>query len=128
MEMALRALLASSAAVTAHAPRQRINWGLHPQGAAFPALVLNVVSDVDNSLHQQGTGGLWRGRVQLDCYGTTYAETLALSDAVRTLLHGHRDSQFALILLDSRRDHHEAGSVDRPYRIGLDFIINYRRA
>lgn len=128
METALRALLASSPAISAHAPLARINWGIHPQGVALPALVLNVISDSDNSLHQQGSGGLWRGRVQVDCYGMVYADALALANAVIKLLHGHRSEDFRLILLDTRRDHHETGAADRPYRIGLDFIINYRRA
>ncbi|NPD15746.1 DUF3168 domain-containing protein [Xinfangfangia sp. D13-10-4-6] len=130
METALRALLASSPAVSAliSDTRLQINWGVHPQGVALPALVLNVISDRDNSLHMQGTGGLWQGRVQIDCYGAVYADALALADAAIALLHGHRAAPFALILMDARRDHHDTGAADRPYRIGLDFIINYRRA
>lgn len=125
MELALRAMLVAAPALP---PKERINWGVHPQGTPLPALVLNVISDGDNSLHMQGTGGLWRGRVQIDCYGMVYADALKLSKAVITLLHGHRAGDFRLIQLDNRRDHHETGAADRPYRIGLDFIINYRRA
>lgn len=125
METALRAMLVADPALPV---KERINWGTHPQGAPLPALVLNVISDRDNSLHMQGTGGLWQGRVQIDCYGATYAPAVALSKAVIKLLHGHRSEEFRLIQLDTRRDHHETGAADRPYRIGLDFIINYRRA
>lgn len=129
MEIALRALLASSPALSAliSDTSLQINWGTHPQGVALPALVLNVISSRDDSIHQQGTGGLWRGRVQIDCYGSTYLPAVTLANAVVGLLHGYRAGDFRLIQLDNRRDHHETTAADRPYRIGVDFIINYRR-
>lgn len=130
MEIALRALLSSTAAVTSLIPDTslQISWGILPQGTPLPALVLNVISGQDDSIHQQGTGGLWRFRVQIDCYGDTYLPAVTLANAVIDTLHGHSAGNFRLMLLADRRDHHEAGAADRPYRIGLDFIINYRRA
>ncbi|MCL4065341.1 DUF3168 domain-containing protein [Pseudomonas sp. GX19020] len=125
MEAALRAMLVADPSLPV---KERINWGIHPQGTPLPALVLNVINDRDNSLHMQGTGGLWQGRVQIDCYGMTYTPAVELSKAVIKLLHGYRAGDFRLIQLDTRRDHHDTGAADRPYRIGLDFIINYRRA
>lgn len=129
MEIALRALLASSAAIASLIPdlNRQITWGILPQGTPLPAIVLNVISGQDDSIHQQGTGGLWRFRVQIDCYGDTYLPAVTLANAVTDTLHGYSAADFRLILLDNRRDHHETGAADRPYRIGLDFIINYRR-
>lgn len=125
MEKALRALLTGSAAVTSLVPASRISWGVVAQGKPLPAIVLNVISNRDG-LTMQGPDGLWRGRVQVDCYAMDYGATVALAAAVTGVLHGHRAGAFRLIVLDNRRDDHEAGAVGRPFRIGLDFITNWR--
>lgn len=125
MEKDFRALLTGSTAVRTLVPASRISWGIIGQGKPLPAIALNVISNRDG-LTMQGPDGLWRGRVQVDCYGATYGSAVALADTITGLLHGHRADAFRLILLDSRRDHHEPGAVDRPFRIGLDFITNWR--
>src|SRR6218665_2097348 len=104
MELALRALLTGSAAITAIAPSTRVSWGVLAQGSPLPALILNVISNTDG-LTQQGPDGLWQGRVQVDCYGAKYAEALSLANAVIALLHGYRAGAFRGIFLDTRRDH-----------------------
>lgn len=80
METQLRARLKADSAVAAIVGT-RINWGVRPQGEAYPSLVLTLVSDG----RPQSMGGLIECRetlVQFDCYGTTRAQAAALREAV----------------------------------------------
>lgn len=127
MEEEFRALLTGSAAVTAIVPASRINWGAHPQGAALPGLVLNVIDDAEG-LVMNGPNGLFQGRVQVDCYAETYKGSKQLSRVVHALLHGYRGGSFRLVSHDSSRDSREGGSNEatRPYRVSMDFNTAWR--
>ena len=127
MEEALRTLLTSSAAITAIAPASRINWGVHPQGAPLPALVLNTISDAEG-LHMQGPDGLSEGRVQIDAYAHSYGGAKDLSRAVRTVLHGYRGGGFRLVQHVATRDSREGGAneAERPFRVSMDFTTHWR--
>lgn len=126
MEDELRALLLASGDVTALVGG-RINFGTHPQGDPFPAIVLNVISDAED-YHMKGPNGLFQGRVQIDVYGMTYGAAKAASRPVRTLLHCHRGGGFRLITHVSTRDSREGGTneVERPFRVGMDFTTAWR--
>lgn len=127
MEEEFRALLTGSAAVNAIAPASRINWGAHPQGAALPGIVLNVISDAEG-LVMNGPNGLFQGVVQVDCYGATITATKGLARTVRTLLHAYRGGGFRLITHQGTRDSREGGSNEatRPYRVSMDFNTAWR--
>ncbi|MAO01045.1 DUF3168 domain-containing protein [uncultured Roseovarius sp.] len=127
MEEAFKSLLTGSAAVTAIVPASRINWGAHPQGAALPGLVLNVIDDAEG-LTTKGRDGLSQGRLQVDCYAETYKGAKQLSRVVRSLLHGYRGGSFRLVSHDSTRDSREGGSNEatRPYRVSMDFNTHWR--
>lgn len=127
MEEALKALLAATAGVTAIAPAARINWGARAQGLALPAVVLNVISDAEEYT-LQSRDGLSRGRVQVDCYGETYAQSKQLSRAVRAVLSGYRGGNFRLVEHVATRDSREGGAneADRPFRVSLDFLTHWR--
>lgn len=126
MEEDFRALLLADTAVTGFVG-DRINFGEHPQGAAYPAAVLQTISNVTD-MHMNGAGGLEQGRVQVDCYGETYAAAKTLARAVTTALHFHRDENFFFINQISSRDSREGGSneVRRLYRVSLDFNTAWR--
>ena len=127
MEQQFRALLTGAGAVTAIAPAARINWGAHPQGAALPAIVLNMVDDaVSYTLADRTT--LSQGRVQVDCYATSYAGAFGLAAAVLGVLSGHRGGQFQGVFHAGTRDSREGGTneADRPYRRSLDFLTYWR--
>lgn len=128
MEPEFKALLAGSSAVSALLPVDRINWGEHPQGVPYPGIVLNVVSGAEG-LVMNGSNGLFEGRVQVDCYGETYASPKQVSDAVKALLHGYRDAAFRLIQHLSTRDTREGGTneADRPFRVSMDFSVAWRQ-
>lgn len=77
METALRArVMAAAPAVGA-----RVFWGIRPQDSALPALVLTTVAD-NRSQHMKDFDTFWDTRVQVDCYAATYAESVALREAV----------------------------------------------
>lgn len=127
MEEDLRAVLLASSAVTALTPAARINWGVHPQGAGLPGLVLNVISDSEG-LTQQGPDGLSQGRIQIDAYATSYGGAKQLSRAVIAALHGHSGGGFDLVQHVAARDSREGGTneADRPHRVSLDFTTAWR--
>jgi hypothetical protein len=126
MEQEFRSILLASSGVTALVGT-RVNFGTHPQGQPYPALVLNVISDAED-YHMNGPNGLFQGRVQVDCYGLTYGAAKAASRAVRALLHCYRGGGFLLITHVSTRDSREGGSneVERPFRVGMDFTTAWR--
>jgi hypothetical protein len=76
METALRTRIIASAGVGS-----RVYWGIRPQGAELPAVVLNIVSDAREQ-HFGGFTGFQAKRVQIDCYGTTYADGPAMREAI----------------------------------------------
>ena len=125
MEEQFWALLTGSAAVTALVPATRIVWGVMPQGSALPGIVMHVIGNQDQP-HLSDTDGLWRGRVQVDCYGLTYASAKLTARAVIGALNGHADTNFRGVFLDAHRDDHETGATDRPFRVSLDFITHWR--
>lgn len=127
MQIAFRALLTNSSAVSALVPSSRIEWGWLKQGASLPAITLTLVGH-DPDMTLSGPVNYWDGRVQVDCYGATYASAKAVADAVIDRLHGHRDGVFQLIALDAQRDFTEAGSTEKPVRLSLDFITIWSKA
>lgn len=126
MEEELRALLRATTAIT-DLCGQRVDWGARAQRDPLPAIVLNVISGAEG-FHMNGRDGLFKGRVQVDCYGETYADAKALGRAVRDLLHTYRGGGFELITEISRRDHHEGGTNEatRAFRDGADFNVSWR--
>ncbi|MFD2175937.1 tail completion protein gp17 [Rhodobacter lacus] len=119
MQQALRALLGTVIGA------EKIAWGRLPQGTALPAVVLHLIDHVDG-MTMQGPDGLWRGRVQVDCYAPGYDDAEALARAVIARLHGYRGGGFRGILLVARRDDDEPGASDRPVRVSMDFLTNWR--
>ena len=124
MDEALHALLIANPAVNARVSG-RVFWGTPQQGAELPALVLMVVSGRDEP-HLTGTDGLWRYRVQIDCYGIDRPQARLLSRDVIGLLNGYSGGGFNAVFLDTTRENFESAAVDRPTRISLDFNITWR--
>jgi hypothetical protein len=126
MEEEFRAILTAATAVTNIAPSSRINFGEHPQGAAFPAIVLNTIGD-NAGQTLKGSDELSIGRVQVDCYAMTYGAAKLLSRAALAALDTYRGGDFLAIFHVGTRDTREGGSneAERPYRVSLDFITNW---
>lgn len=121
MQTAFRGLLTSASAVTALVPEPRIEWARVGQGKGLPSIALHMIGHSPGLTHD-GSDGFWQGRVQVDVYGATYASAKAVSDALVSLLHGHKGDGFQLIHFDSQRDNFETAAADRPCRISLDFL------
>jgi hypothetical protein len=127
MEQAFRAILHAATAVTNLAPTSRINFGERPQGKPLPAIAMTVTNN--NRGHTlKGADGLFVGRVQVDCYGDTYADAKNLSLAALAALDSYRGGNFSSITDDGSQDLREGGGneADRPYRVKIDFITNWR--
>ena len=127
MEEAFRAILLATSGVTSIATSGRINFGSHPQGAAYPAIVLNTIDDSGGHT-LTGADGLAVGRVQVDCYADIYGAAKLLSRAALAALNAYQGGNFSGIFHAGSRDGREGGSneADRPYRVSLDFITNWR--
>ena len=80
METQLRTRLKNDAAVAAIVGT-RIDWGVRPQGSAYPSIVLNIVSD-ERPQHMAGNIDARGTLVQIDCYGATRAQVAGLREAV----------------------------------------------
>lgn len=126
MDETLWSLLHSAERVFAHVGA-RIFWGVAPQGSEMPRLVLTIISGADTP-HLSGTDGLWRYRVQIDCYGKDRPMARALSRDVMALLNGYAaagETGIRGCFIDgSREDFEEAAG--RPSRISHDFNIFWR--
>lgn len=124
MDEALHALLLADAAIAARIGA-RAFWGEARQGAELPALVMQIISGADRP-HLTGTDGLWRYRVQIDCYGLDRPAARLLSRDVISLLNGFTGGGFNAIFLDSQREDDDNAAPDRPTRIMLDFNVIWR--
>jgi len=128
MEEEFRALLTGSAAVTAICGN-RIEYGGNAQGAAYPRIALYTIGDNEDH-NMKGPDGLSVGRVQVDCYATTYGGAKLLGRAVRAVLDGYKGGNFQGVFHAGTRDTTEGGSneADRPFRSSLDFITNFAQS
>lgn len=126
MEEDFRALLLAASPVTAICGT-RINFGTHPQGQSFPALVLNTVSDAEG-LVMNGPNNLSEGIVQVDCYAETYGAAKLLARSVVAALNCYRGGDFRLIVHGASRDTREGGTneAERLFRVSLDFNTSWR--
>lgn len=125
MEELIRALLLADAAVASFVG-DRVNFGTHPQGSPFPGLVLNTIGDAEG-VNIDGPDGISQGRVQVDCYASSYGGAKLLSRAVRRVLSGHAGGAIQGVFHAGSRDSREGGTneADRPFRVSLDFTVTY---
>jgi hypothetical protein len=123
MEEALTALLAGIAS-------GRRYWTRAPQtisAADGPYLVLNRVDGIRSYGHR-GPVDYVASRVQVDCYGATYAAASATARAVIALLSGHRDATFQGIFVADESDTEaaDAGEVTHLFRKRIDFFLHHK--
>jgi len=127
MEEAITAALLADPGLAALAA-DRVTWGLRQQGSALPAVVLMRV-DGAPVYCDDGETGLFSGRLQVDCWGATYASAKTLARAVKALLSGARFTQggveFQAVWIELEQDLYEQGTGSEPdlYRTSIDFGI-----
>ena len=128
MEEDFRALLTGHAPITALVPAARINWREHPQGAAWPGIVLHLINDGDRYVIAD-VADLADARVQVDVWADTYASAKAIARAVRTRLSGLQTGRFSQIRVTAG-DARARGATDDtdPPGVTLDATFLFRRS
>jgi hypothetical protein len=128
MRAAFRTLLTTASGVTNLVPAARINFGRHPQGAALPGIVLNVVSAGAYDWSLDGPG-LFDARVQVDIYAKAVAQADQVQAAVVARLDGYRGGMFQKISLLVASDRAEEVATENPlHRVMMDFRAIYSTA
>jgi hypothetical protein len=108
----------------------RIYPGIRPQGSPLPSIVFNVISGVP-SYSDDGEDGIEDDRIQVDCWGETYASAKLVARAVISALSAFRGVvdgvNFRYISVDGHRDATEGGTKSAEYlhRTSLDFIVTF---
>ena len=109
----------------------RLNPVRIPQESLFPAISYNVVSIVANPTNS-GHSRTEFARVQVNCYGTTFADVVELSSQVRiafddaTAPETYNDSYVQVIEYDG--ENHTAddqAAFAGLYQISQDYLLNY---
>lgn len=97
------------------------------QGAPFPAVTYQVISEVRGH-KMNGPDGLPATRVQIDCWGRTFASVSAIAAAILAHLDGYRgqlngspSTEVQGIFADQQRTMYE--SEPELHRISRDYII-----
>jgi hypothetical protein len=103
----------------------RVYWGERPQGTAFPAIVLQVISD-PRPAHLKDYQEVRSTLVQLDVYATTYAAALAIARQAIAILKVPAtitDKVFGACFVDGQRDTIEVVETSNIHRQSVDFSV-----
>lgn len=100
-----------------------VAWGSLGQDATLPRAAIYRTSGA-RDMHTQGTG-LMESRVQIDCYGETFAEAITASRTIRTALEGYAGGSIQGAFLDSIRDGF-TDDADLVHRVSMTFLITYQ--
>ncbi len=130
MEEALIGYLLANAGVQALAQNGsgpvRLYWVTAPQNVAKPYATLFKVDGLrDTPLG--GPNGFQQSRIQIDCYGLTYASAKGLARAVETAIGQGRFTtssiEFQGCFLVAERDGFEPDATpDKLFRVSTDFL------
>lgn len=131
MEEALIAYLLADSGVSALAST-RLYWTIAPTGVAKPFATLLKVDGLRDT-PMSGPTGFQQSRIQIDCYGTTFASAKGLARAVEAVLSGAYWStatiEFQGCFLVAERDGFEDdASTEDLFRTSLDFITFHKGA
>lgn len=129
MQEALRAWLVGTAGVAALVGG-RVAWGARPRGTILPAISLHMI-DGEPDYTLAGESGLARARVQIDCWGDSYADVTATARAVTAAISGQQKMingvRFQGAFVDAVRDLVEDGPPpdELLHRVSIDVILWY---
>jgi hypothetical protein len=125
MEESLRAYLIADTTLSGLIST-RLAWGVNDQGGAMPRATMQIISG-SPEYSDEGESGLSENRVQVDCFGTTYASAKAVARAVTARVSGASFIQGGVrfnVFIDSERDDPEAFEGGREvHRVSLDLIV-----
>lgn len=100
-----------------------VAWGTLGDDDGLPRASINRISGV-RQMTLDGPA-LMDGRVQIDCYGETYAEAIGASREIRAALEGYQGGVIQGVFLDSIRDQF-ADDAQLLRRVSMTFSITYR--
>lgn len=130
MEENLRALLLADAGVSALVA-DRVTWGVRPQGYPLPAVVLHAAGGL-KSYALTAEAGPRAARVQVNCLGSSWLESMTAFRAVAAALSGYAGTVggtlFQGILQDSEPSdlsQPDGASEQRTFGTTADFIVHY---
>lgn len=100
-----------------------IAWGTLGPGTSTPRAVMYRTSGVRDH-HMSGLGNM-ESRVQIDCYGATYAEAIAASRNIRGTLEGYQGGPIQGAFLQAVRDGF-TDDAELLQRVSLTFAVHHR--
>ncbi|WP_333848545.1 hypothetical protein [Phaeobacter italicus] len=100
-----------------------VKWGYFSDGETMPRVTM--VRMAGKREHTLTTKGLMRGVVQIDCWGTNYAQAIGASRDVRTALEGYSGGPIVSALLTATRDS-SSNDANAAQRVSLTFALTYR--
>lgn len=127
MEEAIIAKLLADAGVSALVGTRVRPMSL-PQGEPLPAITVRRI-DGGPTYCDDGESGLATGRVQIDTWGTTYADAKgaarAVTDSLSAFVGTVSGVSFRNVLVDDEQDYRESGAsqAEYRYRTRVDFIV-----
>lgn len=110
----------------------RIFWMKMEPNGSLPRIVLNVISD-SADYNMNGVSGLRSSRVQIDCYGETYASAKSVSRAVDGVLSGYKGTSGAIkfdgiFLIDQRDAIEDDDAPDDLFGVSADYQIWHKES
>lgn len=126
LQSGIRARLLANGTVSA-AVGTRIDWGQRPQGAPYPSIVLQTISD-PRPAHLKDYDGARSTLIQLDVYATTYAAALTIARAAIAVLKVPATisgKAFGPAFVDGQRDTVEPSGTTNIHRQSVDFNIRH---
>lgn len=129
MEESLTAYLLAFSGLTAIVGN-RIQWAVRPQGSTLPQVVLHKI-DGTPFYDDTGESQLFSARVQMDCWGRTYAESKNTARQIMARLSGAVFTQSGIVFQsvhceDEQDDFERGAGGEEFYRVRLDYIIIYK--
>lgn len=132
MHEAITALMLADPAITAHVG-PRVHWLMLPVGVtARPYVILQQIGQ-EESYHSKGRAGLFRARLQVDCWADVFDDALAVGRACEDLLSGYRGAVAGVdlqgVFSEDARDLTDRGLQDeaRLFRRSQDFMVHWRK-
>lgn len=117
LEQNIKSVIGSQPAITALIGTRSYPVIL-PTAPTLPALTFQIVGS--SSYQTLTSAGMQRIRLQIDCWGQSYASAVTLRDAVVTSLDGYQDQDLQMLLL-SKVDYFEKDALQ--YRALVEFYV-----
>ena len=99
-----------------------VAWGSMGEGVSLPRAAIHRVSGLRH-MHLKGVS-LMEGRVQIDCYGATYAQAISASRDVRTTLEGYTGGPIQGAFLENTSDAQD-DDAQILQRVRMTFLVFY---